>query len=581
MKNRFEKESDRLLILLTAAAVALFGILFFLELTPIQSTVPADFKIDEESDTVLDSETSFQENKDFYQQDNRIYDVYLSVFPTPDENGEIMDYTDFAKHKSRDHTYNPILDCNIQILDEGEKPDILTVIDKKNATINVRGNSSRGARLKSYKVKLDEEAGSFMGQTSLNINKHYTDELKITTKFQTDILSTIPHIGSYETYFMRVWLRDTSKPKDEQEFEYQGLFTEIEQPNESYMSKRGLSSNGVLYKAEDFAFLPYEELKTTDDPFYDHDAFETKLSVSAGKSNHQAIVNAVNDINDLNKSFEDTFNKYFDEENFLTWLSFNLLMQNTDVINQNYILYNDGYGEKIFFIPWDFDGAMQFYKTKNETRFPVSQQSIQKLNQSVLIKRYLRLPDSIEKIRNKMADLLEGPLAENRVSALLNGYKPVVDKTLSIQPDLNAMRIDQDTFKDIYGNLFGYFKEQLTLFDSVCQYPVPMFVGDPSRNTDGKISVEWDPSYSYQGRTVTYSVQIFSDYGMKNKLYEKNDLINPSHVTEKSFEPGTYFIMVKAIDSKGYEQLSMERYQTKLDNGQRVNVPGLRQFTVE
>lgn len=65
------------------------------------------------------------ENKDIYERDNSIYDVYISVFPTKDDAGNILDFSAFSQCTSKNRTYyNPTLDCNVQILNEGEAPDL-------------------------------------------------------------------------------------------------------------------------------------------------------------------------------------------------------------------------------------------------------------------------------------------------------------------------------------------------------------------------------------------------------------------------------------------------------------------------
>ena len=75
---------------------------------------------------------SLQEDKSIYgESDTAIYDVYLSVFPTKDSDGKMLDFSAFGKHVSRDHTYNPVLNCNIQILQEDEKLDPLLSLDEK------------------------------------------------------------------------------------------------------------------------------------------------------------------------------------------------------------------------------------------------------------------------------------------------------------------------------------------------------------------------------------------------------------------------------------------------------------------
>ena len=70
------------------------------------------------------------EDKSIYEDvNNKIYDVYISVFPTKNASGELLDFSSFGKHVSRDHTYNPTLNCNIQILDENETLDPLLNLD--------------------------------------------------------------------------------------------------------------------------------------------------------------------------------------------------------------------------------------------------------------------------------------------------------------------------------------------------------------------------------------------------------------------------------------------------------------------
>lgn len=271
----------------------------------------------------------------------------------------MIDFSAFSLHSSRDHNYNPVLNCNVQILAEGKKPDPLLDLDSKNATIRVRGNSSRGSTYKSYKVKLDVEAGAFFGQKNLNINKHSYDVSKIATKLQTDLLADIDNIASYRTYFMRLWIRDASLPEEEQEFQYYGLYTETEQPNKTYLEARGLSSSAVMYKAADFSFARNDALRNVDDPEYSEEAFETVLAIREGTS-HEKLLEMIEAVNDTTRDFKEIFSTYFEEENYLTWLAFNLLVGNEDILNHNFILYNSNNSNTWYFIPWDFDGALRY-----------------------------------------------------------------------------------------------------------------------------------------------------------------------------------------------------------------------------
>ena len=523
----------------------------------------------------------FREDKSIYERDNSIYDVYITVFPTKDENGEMLDFSAFSKHQSRDHSYNPTLNCNIQILNEGEKMDPLLNLDVSNATIRVRGNSSRGDTYKSYKVKLTDENTSFHGQKNLNINKHSEDVTKIATKLETALLAEMDDIGSYRSYFMRVWIRDASLPKEQQQFRYYGLYTEIEQPNKSYLEVRGLSSEGNLYKARNFDFSLQDVLKNVDDPAYKEEDFETVLTIREGKD-HTKLLEMLKAVNDETNDFEKIFHKYFNEDNYLTWMAFNLLLGNDDIINHNFIIYSPNNSQTWYFIPWDFDGTLHFGEYESSLmKLPPSLKGGQKLNQSVLHRRYFRLEGSREKLLRKMEELLEHNLTRENVTEIVNSYKGVLDKTMALEPDIFLLEMPPNELPGYLDSLYDGILSNYEAYKVANEYPVPMYVAAPEKNKDGTIHFSWQPSYSYQGRTVTYNLKVYTDFNMQNLVLEEYNIVNTSWDSDIKLKKGTYYLMVTAVDSKGNEQLSMERYETMLTDIKGLNVNGLLEFILE
>lgn len=525
------------------------------------------------------NETGLQEDKSIYTRDNKIYDVYISVFPTENEEGEVIDLSAFSLHTSGNKDYNPVLDCNIQILNEGETPEGGEDIDSKNATIRVRGSSSRGAEFKSYKVKLEKNAEPFFGQTNLNINKHFFERTKIATKLQTDLLADIYHMFSYRTYFMRVWIRDTSLPENMQKFQYQGLYTEIEQPNKTYLQARGLGENAVMYKAHNFAFGFSDVLRDVEDPAYDKDAFETVLGIQAGNS-HKRLLEMLAAVNDMSLDFEDVFETYFDEENYLTWMAFNLLMGNEDAVNQNYLFFNNGISGKWYFIPWDFDGALYFDQYVDTQEHRLSLKGLQGLNASVLHRRYLQMEGSVEKLQNKMKELLVQSVTKEKVVELTASYKTVLDKTLSIPPDdgLTDMPLKElDTYLDhLYEGMVNCYE----LYGENIVYPTPMWVARPKKQEDGSLKFVWDPSFSYQGLPITYKIEVLDD--TRNEvIVEQENITDASWVLQGGLDPGKYFLRVSATDSEGHEQASLEYVTVQSEGGRTVDIHGLLEFVIE
>lgn len=519
------------------------------------------------------------EDKGIYMQDNNIYDVYISVFPTENDEGEVMDLSAFSLHTSGNRDYNPVLDCNVQILNEGETPDIKTDINSKNATIRVRGNTSRGDKYKSYKVKLENSAKPFFGQTNLNINKHTWDITKIATKLQTDLLVDIDDLLSYRTYFMRVWIRDTTLPEEEQQFQYQGLYTEIEQPDKEYLRVRGLGENGVMYKARNFAFGFSDGLRNVDDPMYDKDKFEAVLGIQAG-NNHRKLLEMLAAVNDMSLDFKEVFQTYFDEENYLTWLAFNLLMGNEDVISQNYIFFSLGNSKTWYFIPWDFDGALYFDKYVDTWQYPLSLRSMQRLNISILHRRYFQIDGSIEKLQKKMEELLCKSITRERVRELVAPYKGVLYKTLSIPPDDRLKDITLEELMVYLDNLHEGMVESYELYKRNIAYPIPVFVAQPEKQEDGSLRFAWEPSYSYQGLAITYKIQVLDDT-MDKVIFEQEGIEDTCWVLKEGLKSGAYFLRVSVVDSEGHEQTNLEYSMKQAEDGWPVEIYGLLDFVID
>lgn len=512
--------------LVTAAAAVLFAALYMGSRIPIEEAGKSGETSSLEGWDIAGSAANgigLHEDKGIYEQDSDIYDVYISVFPTKNDAGEMIDLSAFALHSARDHSYNPVLNCNVQILSEGQKPDPLLDLDHKNATIRVRGNSSRGASYKSYKVKLEEEAGTFLGQKNLNINKHAGDVSKISTKLQTDLLAHMDDIASYRTYYMRLWIRDASLPEEEQEFVYYGLYTEIEQPNKTYLETRGLSSNAVMYKASDFSFALNDALRNVDDPAYSEEEFETVLSIREG-SNHEKLLAMLADVNDPARDFGEIFETYFDEDNYLTWLAFNLLMGNEDIINHNYIIYSPENALSWYFIPWDFDGALRFGEYRSSFSQPDSLRGIQTLNTGILHRRYFRLEGSVEKLDDKMQELLDTVITRERVDGLVDSYKPVLEKTMPLYPDIDLLDMSPAELIPYIDGMYDGILDNYEAFRRALEYPAPMFVSMPEVRSDGTIRFAWDASYSYQGRPITYNVRVYEEPRMQDLVFEQTGI---------------------------------------------------------
>ncbi len=136
-----------------------------------------------------------------------------------------------------------------------------------NATIQIRGNSTSAKIQKSYKIELRSRAGEWRGQTTLNLNKQYSDSTRARNKLTFDLLKRIPNMTSLRTQFVRLFVKDETTDPPKTTFVDYGLFTQVEQPNKKFLRSHLLDPNGHLYKATFFEFLRYpDQIRMADDP---------------------------------------------------------------------------------------------------------------------------------------------------------------------------------------------------------------------------------------------------------------------------------------------------------------------------
>ena len=228
-----------------------------------------------------------------------------------------------------------------------------------------------------------------------------------------------------------------------------------------------------------------------------------------------------------------------------------------------------------YFIPWDFDGALRFGEYRSTFSQPDSLRGIQTLNSGILHRRYFRLDGSLDKLESKMRELLSESITRELTESLIRSYKPVLEKTMALQPDIELLDMPPNELIPYVDGLYDGILSNYEAVFSAAKYPAPMFVAQPERYPDGSVRIAWEPSYSYQQRPVTYTIRVYGDYQMQNLLYEQSG-ISQTECFLEGLGNGTYYLLVTATDSMGNEQLSMEHYESD-----GVYVFGLLEFTLK
>lgn len=502
----------------------------------------------------------FQENKGIYKEDidDRVITLYLTVYPTPDEEGNMLTMDDFDRIQAREMDYNPELEVLVQ---EGDDGGLLTDGFGSNALepngiIRVRGHSARGGLYKSFKVKLYDRAGTFQGQKVFNLNKHPFDTTKVTNKFSFDYFEKLSDIGSFRTQFVHLYIRDMASQG--KEYVDYGLYTHIEQPNKTYLRSRGLDDSGNLYKARSFEFLRYpDKLKAEDDPEYDEALFDTVLNIREGKS-HKKLLQMLDDVNNMNLDFNEVFNKHFNRENYLTWMGINILFGNEDTVSQNFIIYSPQNAMTWYFLPWDYDGAMKYGERRGVSSVSDTMYGVGRYWGVILHRRFFRDPANIEALTAKIDELMETITPEN-TRALTDSYKPVIRKYIDKAPDIGLLRTSPsfvEPYLDSYQMIIEYNRER---YLKALENPMPVFTAEPVQNQDGSFVFSWEPSYDLQRDLITYDLEVARDYHFSNVIFSSKDRKETS-VTTTPLSSGIYYWRLTIKDDKGNIQYSFNNF---------------------
>ena len=179
--------------------------------------------------------------------------------------------------------------------------------------------------------------------------------MRFRNKMAYDLIKGIPQMMGLRTQFVHLYVKDNTDGSSDA-FQDYGLYTQVEQLNKTALKTHGLDSKGQLYKVNSFEFYREEDvIKTTDDPGYNQEAFEERLEIK-GDSDHTKLIHMLDAVNDYSIPINQVLEQYFDEENIVYWMAFQILTGNVDTQNRNMYLYSPQNSDTWYFIDWDNDG---------------------------------------------------------------------------------------------------------------------------------------------------------------------------------------------------------------------------------
>ena len=430
-----------------------------------------------------------------------------------------------------------------------------------NCTVQIRGQSSSRNTQKNYKISIKDNKGDWRGQTTIALNKHQSDGLRFRNKLGFDLLTEIDELMSLRTTFVRLYVKDTTAGPDAK-FEDYGIYTQVEQLNKTALERHGLDKRGHLYKVNQFEFYRHEDvIMLKDDPAYNATAFEELLEIK-GDDDHSKLIALLEKINDYSIPIETILQENFDIENLAYWMAFQLLVGNVDTQNRNFYLYSPLNSDRFYILAWDLDGMFKRseYALIGRSDYSEWEYGVSNYWGNVLFRRCLKSEVYREKLALAMDDLY-ATLLDGSLEEYVNTYSELIKPLVYEGRDATYMPITPTEYDTVASALIGEVKSNYENFKKSYEKPMPFYIGTPTP-ADGRLSLVWEASYSFDVESIAYTFELARDYSFIDPIVKETGLALPG-IEFDALPKGQYFIRVTACDESGDTQTAFDSYITE------------------
>ena len=429
-----------------------------------------------------------------------------------------------------------------------------------NCTIQIRGQTSSKQPVKNYKISLKDNKGTWMGNTSIPLNKHVNEGLRYRNKMAYDLIANIEQMMGLRTRFVHLYVKDTTEGGNGRFTDY-GIYTYVEQLNKKTLKAHGLDNNGHLYKINEFEFYRYEDvIKLKEDPDFDEAAFE-KLIETKGSDDHSKLIAMLKDVNDFSKPIEDVVAEHFDMENICYWMAFHILVGNADTQSRNVYIYSPLNLNRWYFITWDNDGmlAKAEYDVLKRTTYSEWEKGVSNYWGNVLLQRLLKSEKYRDALDKAIDDLKKNHLTHKKVGALSKRYASIVKPYVYSNPDILHLPLTSAQYDTVVGNVADEIDYNYKLYKESLKKPLPFYIDAPQKKGNNKLIFSCQSSFDFNAEPLTYDITLARDMNFNNVILEEKDLTLP--VVELDMLPkGQYFLKATVKNKSGLTQTAFDYY---------------------
>jgi hypothetical protein len=211
----------------------------------------------------------------------------------------------------------------------------------------VRGNTSRGAGKKSFRIDFNDfiPGQKFKGLDNMNLVGNHNDPSQLRAWLSTQLLKSAELTVSRNS-FVRLYINN----------EYKGLYLNNEAIDDEFIKDRFLANfSGNLFKCSWGSDLTY--LGTNPQPYYETYDLKTNQSLN----DYSALIHFIDVLNNSNSTeFPCAIQQVFDVDRYLKTLVYEILIGHWDgyaVNKNNFYLYQRPSDGKFVFIEYDMDNT--------------------------------------------------------------------------------------------------------------------------------------------------------------------------------------------------------------------------------
>lgn len=426
-----------------------------------------------------------------------------------------------------------------------------------NATIRVLHSYPGLKAQKSYEIVMDAGRELWGNQRIFTLHKFENDGLRFRARLVDELLQDVPQLVAPNTKFVQLFVRNITGP-DPRVYINHGLYTMIEHLDQKTILNHGLSDEGELYMLNNFEFGGYPTaVLETSAPSYDKAAMDEYIENRTGSDNKK-LITMLDAINDTEITVDQILNRYFDRENILYWMAFQILTGNVDSRIGNSYLYSPPNSQKWFFLLNDFSDS--FHRFEYERSGWKGQREwesgITNYWPNSLFQRFLKNKQFRSDLTVVVGQLAETVLSKENIYSKAAPLREIVLKYLNTTPDISKVTYPSWMYGQVYDKLADEVQRNQKLYEDSLYKPMPFSVKPPVAD-QGQLYLDWEPAYDLDGSDVRYEVQLSANPQFYEPLETQVDIRLPS-ARLRLPSLGVYYVRIIAENSKGMKQTALD-----------------------